>query len=196
LWLGDVRGFHYEVFLVGEHSFLEFFVKKLTTFAVVVFFSLSSVAHAQQACRAQQSKVTSTTRTYDNAVTQLSRLQERKDTRQTQLELRLVQYNADVETAQAGVREVEKDAMGDGFACLFQPRPNCIGNGFKNYFYRLGRAKRNLARAEARLAGYQRSSENQLARFDKQIETQQLFVLKKQDEKIAAEEALKVCLGG
>lgn len=171
-------------------------MKKVLLLATVTFFSMTLSAQAQNACRPQDNKVKSATRSYDSAVTQLSRLQERRDTRETQLELRLVQLNADVETAKAGVKEVEKEAWGDGFGCLFQARPNCVGNGFKNYFYRLGRAKKNLARAEAKLNGYTQSSQSQLERFDKQIQKQELVVLKKDADKIAAEEALRVCLAG
>lgn len=169
-------------------------MKRFAVVTLVVVCSIVSSAHAQNVCKPQQNKVNATTRSYDNAVNQLNRLEDRKDTRQTQLELRVVQLNSDVETAKAEVKLVEKQAMGDGFSCLFQPRPNCVGNGFKNYFYRLGRAKRNLARAESRLNGYIRSSESQLARLTMQIEKQQFVVLKKQADKIAAEEALAVCL--
>ncbi len=169
-------------------------MKRVGIIALVALCLVVSSAHAQNVCRPQENKVASTTRSFDNAVNQLNRLVDRRDTRETQLELRIVQLNADVETAKAEVKLVEKQAIGDGFSCLFQPRPTCVGNGFKNYFYRLGRAKRNLARTEARLNGYIRSSESQIARFNMQIEKQELVVLKKQADKIAAEEALRVCL--
>ena len=169
-------------------------MKRFALITLVVLCSIVSSAEAQNACKPQENKVKTTSSRYDSAVTQLTRLQERKDTRETQLELRLVQLNADVETAKADVKLVEKEAWGDGFGCLFQPRPNCIGNGFKNYFYRLGRAKKNLARAQAKLDGYVKSSQSQLARFQMQIEKQQQVVLQREADKIAAEEALKVCL--